>query len=46
MPVTDDLRVIAEQANRELNAVHDFFEHSGIVWRSFRTLLSRAIRFL
>ena len=43
MPVTDNLRVIAERADRELDAVHDFFEHSKIVrhskivWHSFQT---------
>jgi hypothetical protein len=40
MPVTDDLRAIAERADRELSAVHDFFEHSRIVWRSFETLVA------
>jgi len=40
MPVTDDLRAIAERADRELDAVHDFFEHLKIVWRSFQTLVA------
>ena len=31
MPVRDELRAIAERADRELDAVHDFFEHSKIV---------------
>ena len=35
MPIPDDLRVIAERANRELDAVHDFFVHSKSVWQSF-----------
>lgn len=39
MPVTDELRAIAEHADRELDAVHDFFEHSKIVWRSFQILV-------
>ena len=39
MPVADDLRVIAERAHRELDAVHDFLEHSKFVWRSFRTFV-------
>jgi hypothetical protein len=39
MPVTDELRAIAERADRELDAVHDFFEHSKIVWRSFQILV-------
>jgi hypothetical protein len=41
MPVTDDLRVIAERAERELDSVHDFFEHSKIVWRSFQLLVDQ-----
>jgi hypothetical protein len=36
MPVTDDLRVIAQRTERELDSVHDFFEHSRIIWRSFK----------
>jgi hypothetical protein len=36
MAVTDDLRAIAERTERELDSVHDFFEHSRIVWRSFK----------
>jgi hypothetical protein len=44
MPVTDDLRAIAERADRELDAVHDFFEHSKIVWRSFQTLVDKGYR--
>jgi len=28
MPVTDDLRVFAQRAERELDSVHDFFEYS------------------
>jgi len=39
MSVMDDLRVITERADSELNAVHDFFEHSKIVWRSFQILV-------
>jgi hypothetical protein len=39
MAVTDDLRAIGESADRELNAVHDFLEHSKIVWRSFQILV-------
>jgi hypothetical protein len=39
MPVTDDLQAIAQHADRELDAVHDFFEHSKIVWRSFQILV-------
>jgi len=44
MPVTEDLRVIAERADRELDAVHDFFEHSKIVWRSFQILVDEGHR--
>jgi hypothetical protein len=40
MPVTDDLRAIGERADRELGAVHDFFEHSRLVWRSFQTVVA------
>lgn len=39
MSVEDDLRGIATRAHRELDAVHDFFEHSKIVWRSFQILV-------
>ncbi len=38
--MTDELRAIAERADRELDAVHDFFEHSKIVWRSFQILVA------
>ena len=44
MPVTDDLKVIAECADRELDAVHDFFEHSKIVWRSFQILVDEGLK--
>ncbi len=39
MTVADDLRGIAERADRDLNAVHDFFEHSKFVWHSFEILV-------
>ena len=39
MPVTDDRNAIGERGERELDAVHDFFEHSKIVWRSFKILM-------
>lgn len=39
MPARDDLQAIAERADRELDAVHDFFEHSKIVWRSLQILV-------
>ena len=35
MSIPDELREIAERANRELDAVHDFFVHSAILWQSF-----------
>jgi hypothetical protein len=41
MAVTDDLRAIAEGAHGELNAVHDFFEHSKTVWQSFQLLVNQ-----
>jgi hypothetical protein len=44
MAVTDDLRAITECAERELDAVHDFFEHSKIVWRSFQILVDQGHR--
>lgn len=36
MPIADDLRAIADRTNRDLDAVHDYFEHSKIVWLSFQ----------
>jgi hypothetical protein len=36
MSIVDDFQAIAARANRDLDAVHDFFEHSKLVWRSFR----------
>jgi hypothetical protein len=44
MPVADDLRAIASQAHRDLDAVHDYFEHSKFVWRSFRTFVAKGHR--
>jgi hypothetical protein len=44
MSMSDDLRAIAERANRELDAVHDFFEHSQIVWKSFKTVVGEGHR--
>ena len=44
MLVTEDLREIAERADRELDAVHDFFEHSKMVWRSFQILVGEGHR--
>jgi hypothetical protein len=44
MPVADELKAIAERADRELDAVHDFFEHSKIVWRSFQILVDEGHR--
>jgi hypothetical protein len=44
MPVADDLRAIADQARRELDAVHDFFERSRAVWRSFQNFVDEGHR--
>jgi hypothetical protein len=44
VPVTDDLRAIGERADRELDAVQDFFEHSKIVWPSFQILVDEGHR--
>ncbi len=35
MAIADDLRIIAERANRDLDAIHDYVEHTKIVWVSF-----------
>lgn len=40
MPIDDEFRTIAEQANRDLDAAHDFFEHSQVVWQSFQLLVN------
>jgi hypothetical protein len=39
VPITDDLQMIADHTNRDLDSVHDFFEHSKMVWRSFQLLV-------
>jgi hypothetical protein len=44
MPVADDIRVIADRTNRDLDAVHDFFEYSKYVWDSFQTLVDQGHR--
>jgi hypothetical protein len=44
MPIGDDLRVIADRADRDLDAVHDFFEHSKLVWDFFQTLVGEGRR--
>jgi hypothetical protein len=41
MSVVDDLRAILQRANHDLDAVHDFFEHSKIVWESFGLLVDK-----
>jgi len=41
MPVTDDLRAIADGAHRELDRVYDFFEHSKLVWNTFEDLVAQ-----
>jgi hypothetical protein len=35
MTIAGDLAMIADRANRDLDATFDFFEHSQYVWRSF-----------
>jgi hypothetical protein len=39
MPTADDVRVLAARTNQDLDAVHDFFEHSKLVWKSFGILV-------
>src|SRR5262249_19547387 len=46
MPVAEDLQALAEGARRELDAVHDFFEHSKVVWRSFQVVVDEGHRVL
>ena len=41
MPISDDLRALGDRASRELNAVHDYFEHSKIVWLSFQDFVDK-----
>ena len=36
MPVPEDIASLAERAARELGAMHDFFEHTKFVWKSFQ----------
>jgi hypothetical protein len=36
MAITDGIRVLAERANRDLDAINNFVEHTTLVWRSFR----------
>ena len=36
--------VLAERTNRELDAVHDFFEHSKFVWDIFQLQVSRGYK--
>lgn len=33
MAVADDLQALATRADRDLCAVHDFFEHSRFAWQ-------------
>jgi hypothetical protein len=40
MSVAADLELIASSANRDLDAVYDFFEHSKVVWQSFGVFVS------
>jgi len=40
MPAAEEVRALGDRANRELDAVQDFFEHSRTVWRSFQGLVA------
>ena len=44
MALADDLRAIADRARRELDAAHDYFEHSRFVWRSFQTSVAGGLK--
>ncbi len=44
MPVADDFRALADQTIRELDAVHDFYDHSQIVWLSFQVQASEGYK--
>jgi hypothetical protein len=37
VPIIDDLNALAGRAHRDLDAMHDFFAHSGEVWYLFNT---------
>lgn len=39
MPVADNIRSLRDRTSRDLDAVHDYFEHSLFVWQSFRDLV-------
>jgi hypothetical protein len=41
MPISDDLRTLGDRASRELDAVHDYFEHSKLVWLSFQDFVDK-----
>jgi hypothetical protein len=41
--IADDIRVITDDALRNLDALHDYFEHSKLVWDSFRTGVSAGL---
>ncbi len=41
MPVADDLRQIADRTVRELDSVHDFYEHSRTVWETFESFVKK-----
>jgi len=36
MPLVDDLRALAIRSSADLDAVHNFFDHTNHVWRTFR----------
>lgn len=40
MAVSDELRIIADRAGRELHDIHDYFEHSRFAWQAVETLVA------
>ena len=36
MPIADDIRAIGDRAIRQLDGVHDFFEHSKLAWETVK----------
>src|SRR3954453_19305532 len=45
MPIEDDLRRIAESANRDLDQLHDFYAHSLSAWRTVADLVDEGRKF-
>jgi hypothetical protein len=44
MPNLNDIRAIANQALRDVDAIYDFLEHSRIVWRTFKAQVDEGLR--